>query len=262
LVKGTRKRILQFTVYVSFFILWEIVVKIFGFGGRLLPAPSDIFDSLLANFFAQYNIANSTLITMQEVFLGFILAVSLGILLGMVLAYSQIVRDIITPILMAIQAIPKSAIAPLLVLWFGFGLLSKIMLTFLLSFFPILINSLLGFTSVEPQLLDLLRLMRASTMKIFIKVRVPNSLPYILAALRVAIPLAVIGAVIGEFIAAEAGLGWIILNATYALDVSLTFAALFFLVFLTLIINQIVAYLENRLIPWHITKRGEIRGVA
>lgn len=253
------KRVQQITLYLVLIAIWEILVSYLKFGNRLLPSPSAIAFELADNFFSKYNIANSTIVTLQEVAYGFAAALIFGIAIAIALASSNTIRNLLGPLINAIQAVPKSALAPLLVLWFGFGLLSKVVLTFLLAFFPIIVNGLLGLTSVEPELLDLLRVMQTPKLKEFTKVRLPNSLPYFIAGIRIAIPLSVIGAVVGEFISAEVGLGWIILNATYTLNVNLLFAALAFLVFIAMLLNQFVGWAEPRLIPWHISERDRRR---
>lgn len=253
--KRIRSNLERIGVYAVVLVLWEIAVDYFNFGNRLFPAPTAIGDQLAINFISHYNIAYSTLVTLEEVFLGFGLAFIAGLGIALLIASSNWIRGVVYPVLLWFQSIPKTSIAPLLILWFGHEILSKIMLVFFMSFFPIIVNGTLGLSSVEPELIDLMRIMRTPTRKIFTKVRIPNAMPNIFAAIHIAIPLAVIGAVVGEFMAANAGLGWVILHSTYDLEVALTFAVLIFLAFIAYLLDLIIEYGENRIIPWHVTKR-------
>lgn len=231
-----------------FVLLWEVFVRLTTTPEYLLPAPSVIFET--AN--AQRNaLLTHTLVTGREVVLGFGLAFLLGVPLAAGIAYSKIVDRVISPLLVSFQTIPKVALAPLLVVWLGHGLFPKIVVAFAIAFFPIVIDTAVGLRSANPGTVELVKSMGASRWQTFSKVQFPGALPNIFGGLEVAITLAVIGAVVGEYISADQGLGYLQLTAAGILNTPLMFAAIVVMSLLGLVLFRLIQVAEHFIIPWH-----------
>lgn len=227
--------------------IWEICARYFEIPTWLLPTPSSIF-SVFGDWWRE--LARHSLVTLYETVVGFFLAIVIGIPLAVAVVYSSILQRTIYPILLALQSVPKVAIAPLLALWIGFGALPKIIVVFLVCFFPIIVATATGLSSVPPPLMDLIRSLSASSVQTFVKVRFPTAMPHIFVGLKIAITFAVIGAVIGEFVGSEAGLGYLILASTSQSNTPLAFAALLVLTVMSIILYYIVEYVEQWAVPW------------
>lgn len=240
---------------IAVIIVWELAVGLLKIPEYLLPAPSGIVSAMVAEW--RY-LAFHTWVTIQEIILGFALAVAVGIPTAMGIVYSPVVERSIYPLLVASQSVPKIAIAPLLIFWAGIGLFPKVLVAFLISFFPIIIDTVVGLRSVEPEMLHLARSMGAGERKIFVKIRFPTALPNIFAGLKVAVTLAVVGAIVGEFIQADQGLGYALLQANAVLNTKLGFAAIIVLAGIGVAMFVIVDWIEKRLIPWHASQRSEL----
>jgi len=199
---SNRKFILPIIFFVVSVLLWEGVVRFFGVPEFIFPAPSKVI-----KFYYElgYTLMWDTVATVSETLLGFALAAVLGVLLAIALVYSSFLYDLMYPPLVVLQVTPKIAIAPLLLLWFGYGYLPKIMIGFFISFFPVVVTTVHGLTSVEPEMLDLLHSLRASKWKIFWKARIPHALPYMFSGFQIAVTLSLIGAIVAEFVGAEVG---------------------------------------------------------
>lgn len=249
---GRTRRQLQWILPVGFIVLllvaWEIVARLGSVPVYILPAPTAIAERIVKSHEILWN---ATLVTTSEVLLGFAIGVVLGIGLAIPIAYSRVVRSTLYPLIVASQAVPKIAIAPLLVLWLGFGIWPKIAVTSLMVFFPVTVTAAEGFSSVDRNLLDLLRSVDASPAQIFLKVRFPHALPHIFSGLKVGITLAVVGAVVGEWVGADSGLGYLLTYANTLLDSTLLFAALFLLIVLGVVLFLVVDVAERLLLPWH-----------
>ncbi len=219
----------------------------------LLPTPLDTVRELVAR---APLLAQHAAVTLGEIVLGFLLAVVVSVPCGLAVAFSRVVERSIMPILVFTQLIPKIALAPLFIIWFGFGLFPKVFMTFLLSFFPIVIDAVVGFRSLDQEIIYLTRSMGLSPWQAFVKVRLPHALPNIFAGLRVAITLATVGAIIGEFVGSDRGLGYLLLVAGGDLRTSLLFATLVVLTAIGLVLYYLMALLERFAIPWHISRRG------
>lgn len=235
-------------------ILWELVVKVMGIQTYILPAPSLVLWELADQF---GNIIKHSLVTGWEIVLGFVLSILVGIPLGLGIYYSKFLERIFYPFLVASQTIPKIAIAPLLVIWFGFGLLPKIIVSFLIAFFPIVINTVVGLKATQPEMIYLVRSMGANRWQTFFKISLPNALPNIFAGLKVAVTLAVVGAVVGEFIASDEGLGYLLVVANGYLDTPLMFAGIIALSLLGILFFFVVEILERIFVPWQTGEREE-----
>ena len=202
-------------------LIWEAIVPILGLSSFVLPTPSGIVIRIIEDYVL---IASHTYITLLEVLMGFAVSVAIGIPLAMLIFYSRFFERALYPIMVFLQTVPKVALAPLLVLYLGYGWAPKIALAFLISFFPIVIATVVGLQALERGLVYLARSMGATELQVFLKVRLPAALPSVFGGFKVAISLAVIGAVIGEYVAAERGLGYLQISANEQLDTTLNFA--------------------------------------
>lgn len=228
-------------------LLWEAVVQIFDLPSFLLPPPSAVFEEL-ANRPELY--VRHTWVTVYEVVIGFLLAAVTGIAAAVIMTASRIVQALVYPLVVVLQIIPKVAIAPLLLIWVGFGVQSKIVLALLIAFFPVVVNTAGGLRAVDPELLDLVKVLRGRRWQEYLKVRFPHALPYIFSGLKVAITLAVIGAVIGEFVGGNQGLGYLIIIANVELNLAMSFAALTTLSVMGLALFGLLALIERVVVPW------------
>jgi NitT/TauT family transport system permease protein len=233
--------------FVVLIALWELLVRAFNVPGWLLPAPSAI-GLALAEW--RDELVRHSLVTLYETLLGFVLAIAISIPLAVTVVCSPLLRNTIYPILLAFQSVPKVAIAPLLTLWIGFGLLPKVAVVFLVCFFPIVVATATGLSAVPEPLMELIRSLSASTTQTFIKIRFPTAMPHIFVGLKIAITFAVIGAVIGEFVGSEDGLGYLILVSTSQSRTPLAFAALMLLTAMSIVLYYGIALVERVMVPW------------
>jgi NitT/TauT family transport system permease protein len=203
-------------------------------------------------------LAQHGLVTLREIALGFGLAVAVSVPCGLAVAFSRSVERVVMPVLVFTQLVPKIALAPLFIIWFGFGLFPKVFMTFLLSFFPIVIDSIAGFRSLDREVEYLIRSMGLRAWPAFVKVRLPHAAPQIFTGLKVAITLATVGAIIGEFVGSDRGLGYLLLVAGGDLRTELLFATLVLLTGIGLVLYYVMALLERVAIPWHVSRRGPL----
>lgn len=254
ILSGIRKFGPLLAVLAALIAAWHFSVTLFEVPAYLVPSPNAVlrrgieaWDSLLRNSW----------VTLREVLLGFTLSVLVGIPLAIIIVYSRVLEGVLYPLLVASQAVPKIAIAPLLIVWVGFGPMPKVLMAFLISFFPVVIDTVVGLRSTEPEMLHLARAMRAGSLTTFLKVRIPNALPNLFGGLKIAITLAVVGAVAAEFVGADAGLGYLLVVASGVLDTPLIFAALIVLSLIGVGLFSLVAVVERVLLPWHVSQRRE-----
>ncbi len=227
--------------------LWQAYTQIFGVSRIVLPSPSDIAWASVARYDL---LLLETWPTFLESVLGFGLALLIGIPLAVCVASSRTLNLTLYPILVAMQSVPKVAIAPIILVWFGLGIESKLAIAFLVAFFPIVVDTATGLHSTPSGLLELARSLRASPWQVFAKVQFPAALPFIFSGAKVAVTLAVIGAVIGEFVGSNSGLGNLLLTANSQLDGPLAWAALVWLSVLGVLLFGAVALAERVLMPW------------
>ncbi|HJU22362.1 MAG TPA: ABC transporter permease [Casimicrobiaceae bacterium] len=239
-------------VIVGVLLIWELCVRLFNVPAYLLPPPSAIARRIVVDYKL---VAINAWVTLGEVLAGYGLAIVVSIPLAAILSQFRVVENAIYPTLVASQTIPKVAIAPILVVWFGFGLLPKILIAFLICFFPIVVDTMTGFRSVPREVIWLARSMGAPQWKTFAKIRIPAALPNIFAGLKVASTLAVVGAVVGEFIGADRGLGYQLIVANGLMDVQLSFAVLVALSLLGIVLYAAIDLLERLALPWHVSHR-------
>jgi NitT/TauT family transport system permease protein len=228
---------------------WEGLVRWQEYPSFILPGPARVWARFLG-MVADGTLLLHTQITLAEVFGGLALGLSLATVLGYGLAKSPLLERILSPYIVASQAIPIVALAPLLVIWFGFGGLSKVLVCALTVFFPALVNTTLGIRSVEPDLRALMRVLQASRWQTLTLLEIPAALPVLFGGLKVAVTLAVIGAVVGEFVGADRGLGFLINLARGILDTPMLFVALFTLIFIALALYTAVTLLEYAILKW------------
>lgn len=227
--------------------VWQVYTSLSGISRLVLPSPSDI---VLVSISRYDLLLHETWPTVIETLLGFGLAMAIGIPLAVCVANSRVLNLGLYPILVATQSVPKVAIAPIILVWFGLGMESKLALAFLVAFFPVVVDTATGLRATPVGLLELARSLRASPLQVFMKVQMPAALPFVFAGAKVAITLAVIGAVIGEFVGSVNGLGNLLLSANSQLDGPLAWAALLWLSVLGIILFVAVAFAERLLMPW------------
>jgi NitT/TauT family transport system permease protein len=237
------------------FAVWWFVSARGYLPNYLLPTPPQVLDSMWTN---RAQLTANTWVTLYETVLGFVLACLIGLLTAVLIAYSRTMDKALYPLVLIAQVIPKIAIAPLLVVWFGTDLRPKIILAVLIAFFPVVISGVAGLRSTDPELLDLSATMGASRWKTFRKIRFPNALPHLMAGLKVAVTLAVVGAVVGEFVGASEGLGYVLLLANGNLDAPLLFADLILMSIIGILLFAVVEVAEALLIPWHASRRSGV----
>jgi NitT/TauT family transport system permease protein len=242
------QRILPAVFLAAIVGLWELASRFPDVPVYILPAPSAIVERLVRSWPLLWE---HSIVTLTEIGIGFAVGVALGLALAIPIAYSTIFRNTIYPLIVASQAVPKIAIAPLMVLWLGFDIMPKIVVTALMVFFPVTVTAAEGFSSVDRNLLDLLRSVHASPAQIFFKIRFPHALPQIFSGLKIGITLAVVGAVVGEWVGADSGLGYLLVYANTLLDSTLLFASLILLIAIGVVLFVIVGVLERLLLPWH-----------
>lgn len=232
---------------IALFVVWEAAVRVFKIPTFFLPPPS-----LIANAFVEFSgpIARNSWITLQTTMIGFGLAVGFGLLLGLLVGWSRAIYAGLYPLMIGFNAIPKVALVPILVLWFGIGFIPAVLTAFLISFFPIVVNVATGLATIEPELEDVLKALGASKLDIMRKVGIPRTLPYFFGSLKVAITLAFVGSVISESVASNYGIGNLMLQAQAQFQVPLIFAGLVVLAIEGIAMYAVMALLEKRMTGW------------
>ena len=233
----------------AFLCLWQLLVTLRSYPTFILPAPAVVFHKFVLAA-TDGTLLHHAWATLREVILGLALGLSVATCLGYVFAKSKSLERLLSPYIVASQAIPIVALAPLLVIWFGFGTLSKVIVCALTVFFPVLISTIVGLRSVDEKLVDLMRSYGATRRQTFTMLEVPAALPVLLGGLKIGVTLSVIGAVVGEFVAADEGLGFLVNLSRGLFDTPMMFVALFSLVVIALSLYGCVVLLENRLLSW------------
>jgi len=242
--------VLAIALFVAFLAGWEwVLIPATGVSPALLPRPSQIAVSLFQGAAQGYLLPN-TLITLQEVLIGFVVGSALGFILAAPVAEWRAVERILSPYVVALQAIPKVAIAPLFVVWFGYGLSSKVLIVGLITFFPVFINTVAGLRSVAHEQRELFMIYNATRWQRFRYLTLPNSGSFVVAGLNVGVTLSVIGAVVAEFVGAQEGLGSLIVRAGFAMDTAGVFAAVLCLTIIAAILSATVQVLGRKIVFW------------
>ncbi|HEY9237485.1 MAG TPA: ABC transporter permease [Burkholderiaceae bacterium] len=248
-----------FWLILMLLVLWDVVVRVFKIPPYLVPPPMAVVKQLGAEW---PMLLSQALPTLYATLGGFAASALIGVPVAMWIAYSRTVESFVYPLLVFSQSVPKVAIAPLFVVWFGFGIVPKVIAAFLLGFFPVVVSTVQGFKSVEPEVIDLARSMGANPLKIFLKFRLPQALPSIFSGLKVSVTLAVVGAVVGEFVGSNSGIGFVLQRATGTFDLPLMFAALVVLSTLGVLLFLAVELVERWLMPWHASQRHDMNATA
>jgi NitT/TauT family transport system permease protein len=249
-----RDFLLRLVFIAALLAVWEALVWILAVPAYLLPAPSAIFKALV-NGIGSGLYEEHVGVTVSETLMGFAVGCAGGLLLGTAVALSRRFDYFIYPIIVMFQAMPKVALAPLIIVWFGLGITSKVVNAGLVCFFPLMINTIVGLRSAEEDRVSLMRSLAASPLQIFWMLRVPNALPYIFAGLEIAMIFALIGAIVGEFVGAQAGLGMLIQSMNFTMDVAGQFSVLLILSVIGLILNAVVGLVRRRALFWDASSR-------
>jgi NitT/TauT family transport system permease protein len=236
-------------VFVVFVGLWEWAVRAFSIPPFIAPAPSAVLASLRGGLQSRLYLEHFG-VTLYETLLGFLIAAISGIVLGAVIAQFRLVEQTMYPYLVALQTLPKIAIAPLIIVWFGFGISSKVVIAAMVGFFPVLVNVIVGLKNVDQAKLDLMRSLDATRWQTFRLVKFPNALPFVFAGLDVAVVFSVLGAIVGEFVGAQRGLGNLILQFNFGLDIAGVFAVMILLSIMGVALHLIMQFIQKRVIFW------------
>ena len=239
--------------FVAIVAVWAAAIPIFKIPPYLLPGPGGVFARLVTD---ASQLWNNSLVTLTEVVLGFGLTLLTAIPLGLVIALSPLAKQIVYPPLMLLQLVPKIAVAPLFLVWLGFGIESKVLLTLLMTFFPLLLASISGFQILDTRLLYLTQSMGASWWQTFRYLRIPAALPVIFAGIKTSATIASTAAIVAEFVGANQGLGYVLLRGTSTMDIELVFAVLVVLTFIGIAINYVVEFAEWAMTPWQRAKNN------
>jgi len=257
LERRVRPVLLPAGVLLGTLVVWELAYRVFNIPKFVVPAPLGI---LAETWEWRWRLVGHTWVTLYETLAGFALSIAVGTPLAVVLVYSPLLRSAIYPLLVVTQAVPKVAVAPVLLLLLGAGEVSKVVVAFLVAFFPVVVDTATGLAATPPELLDLSRSYRASALKTFLKVRFPMALPFFFSGLKVAVTLSVIGAVVGEFVGSDRGLGYVILSATSYWKSNLAFGAMLILAGMAIGLFALVELVERLVCPWYAFARepGEV----
>ena len=253
-ITAVMKRIAPKLLYfLLFLVTWQLIVMIFQIKRFILPSPILVFQHLFSPSIAsKYNWWYHIGATLLEVIVSFIATAITGILLAILISWSKIFSQLLSPIIILFNSLPKIALAPLFLIWFGYGFLPNILVAFMVAFFPVIINTTAGLNAVDDDLLDLVRYLHASKLQVFIKIRIPNSLPYIFAGLKISATMCVVGSIVGEFIAADKGLGYLLRDAQAFIDTPTMFACLLLLSAIGISLFSTIGFLEKISMPWNV----------
>jgi NitT/TauT family transport system permease protein len=248
-----RKVLYRLLYFAAFLALWQLAVSAFHIKIFVLPGPLDVLDHL---FSASYDWGKHISATALEVLMSFVITTAAGIALAILISWSKAFSQLLMPIIVLFNSLPKIAVAPLFLLWFGYGLLPNILIAFLAAFFPVVINSITGLAAVDEDLLDLVRYLHGSKFQVFVKIRIPNSLPYIFAGIKISATMCVVGAIVGEFLASEKGLGYQLKDAQAFIDTPTMFACLFLLSLMGFAFFSCIQFIEKLCLPWNARKEN------
>src|SRR5437762_8580190 len=245
--RGLSRLLPSLLVFAALLAAWQAAGPLFGVREYLLPGPLAVARAL-ANFSVPWH--RHLWVTTLETLGGFALAGVAGVALGIAVAWSPLAARALMPFLVFVNTLPKVAVAPLFLLWLGYGILPNMLIGALIGFFPVVINTAVGLTQVDPEMLDLGRVFNAPKWKVFAKIRVPNAYPYILSALRVTATAAVVGVIVGEFVASQKGLGYVIITTQGSMNTPVAFAALAWISIVGLAVYGAVVLAARWIAPW------------
>lgn len=232
--------------------VWWVSVIAFNVPAYVLPAPPAIVNEIVLNWQV---LGTNTLVTLREILIGYVISVVLGLLVAVLISISPILQRLIYPLLVMTQAIPKIALAPLFLIWMGYGATTNAVIAVLVAFFPIAINGAIGLNSLDSRMVQLGRSMGGRTWQIYLHFRLPNAMPYLFAGFKLGITMAAIGAVVGEFIAGSEGLGYLAQAAAGTLNTPLAIAAVLILSVIGVLLFFVVEWIERLVMPWHASQQ-------
>lgn len=238
--------------FLCLFLLWELVVRVLNINPITLPSPSAVIVEFITNI--QFYLPHAY-VTLYEALAGFFLGLTVAIIAGIFMSHSPLLERSLLPVAVIVNVTPIMAIAPLFILWFGFDALPKILIAAIITFFPMLLNSIVGFRSIDENHLEYLQSLHASKFEIFMKLRLPNSLPYLFSAARTCVSLSVMGAVVGEWSGSTEGLGNIIMMASNYMQTNRMFASIFVLAIMGICLTNIVRFIERKVLSWHVSTK-------
>ena len=247
--------------FVAFLLLWEAAAGVLHLPEYILPPPSAILAGMMQRW---RSLGMAAWFTAQPMLLGFACAVVFGIAIALAIAFSRTVQGVLYPLLVFLQIVPKIAVAPLFIIWFGFGLTPKVLLVFLLSFFPVVVAAITAFRAIEPEIMELARSTGAGRLRVFRMVQLPHALPALFGGIKVAAALSSTAAVVAEFVASDRGLGYLLMSYNGDLNTTMSFAAIFVLSAMGLALYGAVELAERLAIPWHVSRRriaGDVPGL-
>jgi NitT/TauT family transport system permease protein len=245
--RGLARHAPSVVLFAALLAAWQLAVSALGLREYILPPPGSVLRALSG---VEIPWAGHVWTTTVEVVGAFLLAGAAGVALGVAIAWSPVLSRALVPFLVFVNTLPKVAVAPLFLLWLGYGILPNMLIGALIGFFPVVINTAVGLTQVDEELLDLGRVFNAPTWKVFAKIRVPNAYPYILSALKVTATAAVVGAIVGEFVASQRGLGYVIMTTQSSLNTPVAFAALVWISIIGLALYGAVVVAARWVAPW------------
>ncbi len=248
-MRSTRNVLLTVLLFAGSLAIWEAAVRLLEVPAFIVPAPSKVVVALWRGLTSGLYLRH-LYYTLLETILGFILGSALGFFLGTAVATNRYVEYFLYPYIVMFQSLPKIALAPLIIIWFGIGITSKVVNSALVAFFPLLVNTMVGLRSVDEDRINLLRSLAASEGQIFRMLRLPNALPFVMAGLDVAMIFALIGAIVGEFVGAQSGLGMLIQSMNFTMDVSGQFSILLILSVVGLVLNRCLLLVRRRVLFW------------
>jgi len=247
--------------FVAFLLVWEAASRLLHLPDYILPPPSAIIAGMASRW---RSLATAAFYTAQPMLEGFAVAVVLGIAIALAIAFSRTMQGVLYPLLVFLQIVPKIAVAPLFIIWFGFGETPKVLLVFLLSFFPVVVAAITAFRSIEPEIMELARATGAGRLRTFRMVQLPHALPALFGGIKVAAALSSTAAVVAEFVASDRGLGYLLMSYNGDLNTTMSFAAIFVLSAMGLALYAAVELVERFAIPWHVSRRraeGDVPGL-
>jgi NitT/TauT family transport system permease protein len=251
---GPKNFVLRLLLIAAFLVVWEAVVRFFEIPMFVLPTPSNVFMALWRGI-VSWLYVDHVWITLSETLLGFVVGTSLAFLFGTLIALSRPVEYFLYPFIVMFQSMPKVALAPLIIVWFGLGLASKVVNAALVAFFPLMVNTIVGLRSAEEDKVNLMKSLAATKTQIFWMLQLPNAMPFIFAGLEMAMIFALIGAIVAEFVGAQSGLGMLIQSMNFTMDVAGQFSVLLLLSMLGLLLNGIVIGVRRRVLFWDASQK-------
>jgi len=244
---------------ITLLVLWDLIIRIFKIPPYLIPKPLEVVDQLIKEW---PMLLRESVPTTWATLGGFALSVLIGVPVAMLISYSALIESFVYPLLVFSQSVPKIAVAPLFVVWFGFGIIPKVIAAFMLGFFPVVVSTVMGFKSLERDMVDLAKSMGSTRWQMFFKISLPHAMPAIFSGMKVSITLAVVGAVVGEFVGANSGIGYLLQKANGSFDLPLMFAGLVVLSMIGVLLFVLLDFIERVSIPWHASQRSDFQATA